>query len=202
MTFSRNVLILSVLILFITGCNPVEYVQGDENLSYMKGDKKIGLEMDYSETKVGDQDEEDFIAEKVKEKNEDEEGEGDKWKKKWNNDKRHFNSQFRTKLNEYLINAEEDVVIADKGDEDVDYKILVKVERMEPGFYGGVIHKDAELDTRLIFTKPDGSKEMTVLKLDEAESMKEFMTTRKRLSSAYSQSAIYYGSWIKGKVEE
>lgn len=178
---------------FMYGCSPVEIVSGDENLSYLD-EKKIALKFDYSKTTVGgdEQSEEAFIKEKVREKNQDESGEGDQWKKKWNNNKENvYHPAFENQFNEYLIECGYEVA---DDPSNAKYIAILEVRMIEPGFYGGVVHKNAEVETRMKVVK-NGNEDSpkTVMKDDHGVSQGEHMTTKQRLQSAYKVSSMKYG---------
>lgn len=192
--------------LLIASCGPVEFIQGTEDISYLKGEDKVAFEIKYTDTKVGDEDEDKFKKEKIEEKNEDEAGEGDDWAEKWENDKENvFNPRFKTQFNDYFLDSDADVSLANDEEEakNANYKITVHVKRMEPGFYGGVVHKSAELDTRMeIVKKGNEGSPVTVLKAFEVPSIDEHLTTKERLESAYKVSAMHYGRWFREKLSK
>lgn len=195
----------SFILLLLSGCNPVEHLKGDKTLSALEEVDEVFVEFDYSKTTVGgdEQSEEDFIAEKVKEKNEGEEGAGDEWEKQWRNDKKNvFEPNFKETLRGYLTDVGTD--ISDEAS-DADVTLVVRIDRIEPGFYGGVVEKDAELDSKMLLVEGDdkGSPK-SVLKLYDVDGPNGSFnkSTTRRLKNAYQASARFYGRYIKGKVEE
>lgn len=64
-------------------CSPISHVSGDKELGFLAGEENLDVKFVYKDMKVGDMDEDEYVKEKVREKNQDEEGEGDDWKRKW-----------------------------------------------------------------------------------------------------------------------
>lgn len=160
------------------------------------------MDITYNDTKVGDQSEKDFVKEKVKEKNEGEAGAGDKWAKKWQNDKEDvFFPSFRDKLLDYFHDIDRSITLTNKGDEKADYLIRMNVEQMETGFYAGVVSGEAILSTRMFLKKKGSSDPLTILKVEDASSG-EAITTKERLSNCYRNTAMHYGRWFRDKLEE
>ncbi|MFB6258703.1 MAG: hypothetical protein ABEH38_08420 [Flavobacteriales bacterium] len=192
----------SLTVVIFSKCGPpVEIVSGDKTLSYLDDKKKIAMKFDYSNTTVGgdEQSEKAFIKQKVKEKNEEEPGSGEEWKKKWeNNQKNVYQPAFRSQFSEYLIECDYD--LADKP-KDADYTAIVHIEMIEPGFYGGVVHKPAEIHTRMEVVK-NGKEDSpkTTMKDEHGTSTGEHMTTKDRLRNAYKNTAMKYGRHFRDQL--
>ncbi len=208
---SKNLKRLSAFLLLIpflfSTCNPVKHLQGDEKLSFLEGKEKIGIEFDYSETTVGDLEtsEDEFLEKRIKEKNEEEAGSGDEWAEQWQNDKTGtFHPDFIEKMNkwwDYKLDGTLKVV----NDPEMEERLVIKVERIEPGFYGGVVEKDAELDTKMLLIE-DGNKDSpkTILGIKELSSPSgpfDKSSTR-RLGRCYEESGHYYAQHIAKKLSK
>jgi hypothetical protein len=121
-------------------------VAGD--LSKIKDQKQFIIEYDYSSFGVGKfKSEADYVAEKVEAYNKKEAGRGDTWKENWITDRDHrFQPKFEELLNKYLDEVDVDV---DKDLSQAKYKMIVKIDFIEPGFNVGVARKPAMLDVKV-----------------------------------------------------
>ncbi len=189
------ILVLLFVPLIFQSCGSLEVIQG-EDVSYLKGEDEVAVEFTYNGTKVGEQDEEEFVQEKVEEKDD-----GEDWREEWHSNKEnYYHSTFRSQLEDYFDDTETNIDLTEDK-EDANYLIRVNVDRMETGFYGGVVSSPAVLDTRLFIQKigSDGDPK-TILKVEDATSGEE-MSSRERLKGAYRASAMHYGRWFRGEFE-
>lgn len=189
---------------FFSACNPVKHVKGDEGLTHLDGKKKVGIEFDYSQTSVGSfgTSEKEYLEKRIEEKNEEEEGSGDEWAEKWHKDKENsFHPKFLERMNEGLEELPVEVV----DDDGMDYQLVVQIDRIEPGFYGGVVQKPGIVDSKMLFVE-NGDKESpkTILSLKniESEGGSFDKSTTRRLTDVYEQSGKYYGKYIAKKLAE
>jgi len=111
---------------------------------HMKGIKRIAVEFDYSQTKVGKYTEEDYVNKKVADKNEDDPGDGDDWKRKWDAQKDNaFAPEFIQSLGVQLrgkgIEVGKDIISPDA-------KIIVYVKKIEPGYNVAISKRDAYIN--------------------------------------------------------
>lgn len=201
----RKIAPLTLIILFIPlifqSCGSVEVLSGKEELGYLNGEEDVAFEITYNDTKVGEQPEDDFIEEKVKEKNEDDEGSGDEWKEDWMENKEDvYYPTFKSQLEDYFDDADSDIDLTDEKEE-ANYILSVNVDRIETGFYGGVVSSPAVLDTRMYIKKIGSEESETVLIVEDARSV-EKMTTKNRLRNAYKNTAMHYGRWFRDKLSD
>ncbi|GIV34138.1 MAG: hypothetical protein KatS3mg031_1673 [Chitinophagales bacterium] len=119
------------------------------NLAFLKGQKNISVEFDYSNVAVGKfKAEEDYIKKKTEEYNKKEPGRGDKWKESWYNDRP---SRFEPKFLE-LFNENSDGLKAEKGGS-AEYVMVVKTTYIDPGYNVGVSKKPAYANFKVEFFK-------------------------------------------------
>lgn len=120
----------------------VKVYEGD--FKALKGEKMINVEYDYSTTSVGKFDkEQDYLDEKVKEKNEDEPGTGDSWLIKWKSDREErFEPKFEELMNEYL--GGEGIKVGKYPD--AKYTIILNTTHTEPGWNVGVMRQSAHIN--------------------------------------------------------
>ena len=139
----------------------VMLVSGD--LSFLKGQKDLNVEYDFSEFAVGDYNSEgEYKAKKIKEHNSAEAGKGDKWSASWENAKTHvYPAKFEELANAGLSKGGMKVT---QGNDAASYTLIVKTTFIEPGFNVGVMKKPAAVSFEYIFVdKKDPSKELAKL---------------------------------------
>lgn len=148
----RKVLLgLGAIAILATSCSvPIKTVQG--NYAFLKNEDQLNVEFDYSDMTVGKNlTEEEYIDERVEERNKKERGSGDEWKEGWfgARDKR-YEPKFMDQFNKNL-----DGMIAKEGNDDAQYTLIVHTTYTEPGFNIGVMKKPAEVNFEYIFVETD-----------------------------------------------
>ncbi|MCR6642304.1 MAG: hypothetical protein NVV82_25790 [Sporocytophaga sp.] len=155
---------LLILILFLCFVKTSHAQKTDEQklqeIQFLKGQSEINIIFTYDSLMVGEKTEDDYIKEKVEGKNSKNEGKGDYWLQKWNEDKqvlfpKQFIDQFNNKLKKKGLKA----VPQSKSF----YTLIVKSTRIEPGFVS-VVNKPAAVDFEFRFIETD-NPEKTILKL-------------------------------------
>jgi hypothetical protein len=115
----------------------------------LKGMTQLKLVFDYSDVGVGKfENEADYVAEKVEDRNKDEPGSGDAWKEDWYGDREgQYEPKFEELLNKYASWLEVG--------KELDAPIILHVHTkfIEPGFNVGVARKPAYIDLELFFEK-------------------------------------------------
>lgn len=124
----------------------------DGNLDFLKGQKDLKVEYDYSNMAVGKYDKEkDYTDDKVAEYNAKEKGKGDKWLVAWNNDRK---TDFQPKFEELLNKTLEDLsIVALPSKAAAKYTLTLHTTFTEPGFNVGVVRKNASINVEYIFTE-------------------------------------------------
>lgn len=122
------------------------------SLDFLKDQKFLMVQYDYSEMAVGKFDmEADYISKKVAEYNEDEPGRGDEWKEKWIGDrKENFQPKFEELMNKYL---DEEGIYLGEENEDAKYTLILKTTFTEPGYNVYVSKKYASINVEAIFVE-------------------------------------------------
>jgi hypothetical protein len=146
----KNTVLMACLSLFLVAAFTSQAQKPDVyegSFSALKGEKKINVQFTYEDMSVGKFDkEEDYLNEKVTEKNKDEAGSGDTWKQKWIDDREfRFEPKFFELFNEYGKNI--DVMANDKGDGK--YTLIINTYHTEPGFNVGVMRRPAHIHADL-----------------------------------------------------
>lgn len=173
------------------------------NLDFLKGEKIIKVEYDYSDMGVGRYDKEaDYVNQKVKDYNDDEPGRGDKWHEAWVNDRYdRFQPKFEELINKYL----EDVgVIVSATSHDAKYTMILKTTFTEPGFNVGVMRKPALINTDVIFIETDSpDNELAKIKVEKSPgnaAMGYDYDTGLRLQEAYAKCGKELGKYLTKNV--
>lgn len=124
----------------------VKVTKGD--LSFLKGETRIGVEYTYDNMKVGKKSETDYLAEKVEKYNKDEAGRGDKWKEAWVNDRStRFQPQFEELFDKYASKLGMTI------GEDGKYKMVFHTSWTEPGYNVYVSQAYAQINAEISFVE-------------------------------------------------
>ncbi|MBU2651990.1 MAG: hypothetical protein KKA81_13765 [Bacteroidetes bacterium] len=146
----KRTLIVLIAILFFAGIQ-VSQAQKlklkEGSLSFLKGQKEINIQFDYSNMSVGKfENEEDYITKKKADYNADEPGRGDRWAKDWVDDRVNvYEPQFQELMNKYLTEIGLKVVHNDQAK----YTMIFHTTFTEPGFNVGVWRGDAYIDAEI-----------------------------------------------------
>jgi hypothetical protein len=137
--------------------------QGD--LSFLKGEKSINLELTYDNMKVGKYDKEmDYVNNKKDEMNKKNPGTGDTWAKAWDDDK---GARYRDKFVELFDKECPTIPISKDGK--AKYTIIYHTTFLEPGYNIGISRKNAQHNAELtIVDASDKSKVLTKIEVDKA----------------------------------
>ena len=165
MKFSK--IIFAAALLFLSFHIPAQEVfltKGD--LSILKGETTINIELTYDKMSVGGFGKEAaYIKKRTDELNAKEPGTGDSWAIKWEDDKKTiFPEKFVlgfTKLNKMTINKE------------AKYTLIFNTKALEPGFQVGIKKQNAGVDGNVtIVETADRTKKWVVLMVQRAEDSK------------------------------
>ncbi|MEZ5198913.1 MAG: hypothetical protein R2764_21805 [Bacteroidales bacterium] len=142
--------IMCMVIIFSGAVHAQKVKLASGKLDFLKGETVIKVEYDYSDMGVGKFDKEaDYVAQKVKDYNDDEPGRGDKWQEAWVNDRAdRYQPKFEELINKYL---EEAGVVVSAGSQDAKYTMILKTTFTEPGFNVGVARKPALINAEVVF---------------------------------------------------
>ena len=152
------VAVLCTAFLFTNSAKSQKLSLKSGDLKFLKDVTQVNIEYDYSDMGVGKFDkEEDYIAEKVADYNEDEPGKGDTWRENWFEDREAtYHRKFKELVNSQF--AKRGVNIKIGAYEDAEYTLIFHTTFTEPGFNVGVMRKDALINADAIFIetgKPD-----------------------------------------------
>jgi hypothetical protein len=173
------------------------------NLNFLKGQKVIKVEYDYEDMSVGKFDnEEDYIAKRVKEYNEAEPGTGDKWREAWFNDRAdRFQPKFEELINKYLENS--DVIVSSQS-KDAKYTLILKTTLTEPGYNVGISRRPALINADVIFIETNNpDKELAKFEITKSPGSGAWgqdYDTGYRIQEAYAKCGKELGKYLSRKV--
>ena len=164
-------------------------------ISALKGVKSFTTEYDYSDMKVGKKTESKYVSEKVKDKNKEERGTGDKWKEEWfGNREARFEPKFEELFNEYHEGGK----IEDGGE----VKMLIHTTMTEPGFNVGVARRPALIFLDIEFQDASG-KTLCKVRIDKAPggAMGYDFDMAYRIQEGYAKAAKSLAKYMNKKVK-
>ncbi len=128
--------LLIVFVVALSGTNVIaqKYTEGDKTLSFLAGEKLINIEYNYDNMMVGKKTEEEYKAGKIADFNTKVPGKGEKWAKKWvENRENVYEPMFEELINKIMAKAKMDVKLGTNQTE-AKYTLYVHTTLTEPGF--------------------------------------------------------------------
>jgi hypothetical protein len=160
----RKLVVVAWIAIFSAGiglqAQKIEVKSG--SFDFLKGEKILLVQYDYSNMSVGKYDKEaDYIDQKVAEGNDAEPGKGDQWKKDWF-DKRSvaYEPSFEELFNKYM---EKKGLSCSKDNKDATYIINVHTVFTDVGYYIGVSSRPAYISAEITFTRVSSGEKMAVV---------------------------------------
>lgn len=174
----------------------VDLTKGD--LSFLKGETSINVEMTYEKMSVGDFSKEaDYIKKRVEEEDKKDPPNGDKWKTEWEQQKVNY---FGEKFTLGLIKSYEV-----KTDKSAKYTLIVNTKALEPGYQVGISKRNAGVDLTITLIetgKPE--KKLAVLYVErKPESMWRgaAFDAKSRIGDAYFVDGVAVGKFFKKNIK-
>lgn len=182
-------LILIIALFSAPFVNAQKMVLKNGSFDFIKDQKTVLVEYDYSNLGVGKFDkEDDYITKKMAEYNKDEAGKGDKWKEAWFNDRAgRYEPKFELLFNENMAARG---LKCDKAASDAKYVMVVHTTFIEPGFNVGVTRKPAYINVEIFFKEAASGKELAVLSVQNCpgrDAMGFDYDTGYRIEEAYAK---------------
>jgi hypothetical protein len=186
-----------ILLGSITGfAQEVDLTKGD--LSILKGETSINVEMTYVKMAVGDFSKEaEYIKKKIEEQNAKDPPNGDNWAAEWEQQKKsYFGEKFTLGLTKFY-----EVKI----DKSAKYTLIFNTKALEPGYQVGVSKKNAGVDgtiTLIETGKPE--KKLAVIYVErKPESMWRgaAFDAKSRIGDAYFVNGVAVGKFFKKNVK-
>lgn len=195
---------LAIILTGVVNAQKIKLLSGD--LDFLKEQSIIKVEYDYGngDMDVGKYDNEaDYIVDKIKEKNEDEPGSGDKWYEAWINDrKQRFQPRFEEFINDEL---EKYNVLFWSENEDAKYTMILKTTSTEPGFNVGVAKRPAWISVEIVFVETGNpSNEMAKFAIEKVVQKKSAggfdFEVAYRIEYAYANCGKQFGKYLVKEV--
>lgn len=174
----------------------------DGKFDALKGQEKVNVKYNYDNMSVGKfEKEEDYINEKVQEKNEDEAGTGDEWKRKWMDDREaRFEPKFEELMNEYL--QDEGMMVGRYPE--AKYTLVVHTTFTEPGFNVGVMRRPAYINVEIhLVETANMDKNLATAKVEKVpgrDAMGFDFDTGYRLQESYAKLGKTFAKYLTKKV--
>ncbi|WP_028978796.1 hypothetical protein [Sporocytophaga myxococcoides] len=167
--------------------------QKTEALQFLKDQKQITIKFDYSDLKIREFPEADFLEEKMEEKESRSEGAGERWLISWKQDKeQNFPRKFMILFNKYL--AKKGLKTSDNA---TPYTLIVKTLKIDPGWISGtIVAQPAVTDFEFYFVKTD-SPEVVLCKfrLSNVEGSADY-DAGKRMQECYAKAGKQLAKYI------
>ncbi|MFM6924380.1 MAG: hypothetical protein ACKOU7_02685, partial [Ferruginibacter sp.] len=196
-TIKFYLLLACVLFASINGfAQEVDLTKGD--LSVLKGETSINVEMTYEKMAVGDFNKEaDYIKKRIEEENKKDPPNGDNWATEWEAQKKNF---FGDK---FILGLTKQYEV--KIDKSAKYTLIFNTKALEPGYQVGVSKRNAGVDgtiTLIETGKPE--KKLAVLYVErKAETMWRgaAFDAKSRIGDAYFVDGVAVGKFIKKSIK-
>lgn len=170
-------------------------------LDFLKGQKTINVQYDYSNMGVGKyEQEEDYVTDKVNDYNKKEAGKGDEWKKNWVADRA---ERYEPKFEELMNKELEKDGIQFGNYPDAEYTLILRTTFTEPGFNVGVARKNAYTDLEAVFIPTGSSKEMAAISIENSPGrggMGYDFDTGYRIQESYAKAGKELAQFLKKKA--
>lgn len=196
-TIKAYLIVAALLVMsFSSYAQEVDITKGD--LSSLKGETTINIELTYEKMGVGDFNKEaDYIKKRIEELNSKEPGSGDKWAIEWEEQKKnYFGDKFIlgfTKQNKMTYSK------------DAKYTLIFNTKALEPGYQVGVSKRNAGVDGNVTLVETaKRDKKMAVLYVERAPETKwrgAAFDAKSRIGDAYFMNGQKVGKFIEKNIK-
>ncbi len=193
-----------VAFLLIAGATQAQKLKEiDGNPKDLKDIKEYALEFDYSDLEIPKYDsEEDFLADKMKKREEKEAGAGEKFKNSWFSDREeHYEPKFIESFNKRF---KEGVLSVSKDNEEAEYTMKVHSNKIYAGYNVGIVRHNAEIDvTFSIYETANPGNVLFSGKFYDVQgegAMGYDFNTGYRISECYAKAAKSFAAFLKKKA--
>lgn len=189
----------------ITGCAPRVATLQSGSLAFLKTERAVNVEYDYSKMSVGKfADEQAYVDERVSELEAKEAGRGEEWHRAWVDDRaRRFQPKFETLLNEMV--EQHDLSVRFGAYPEAKYTLLLKTTMTEPGWNVGIMRSPAYIDATATFVETQNRQNpaaVVMLKRSPGADAWGFdFDTGTRLQESYAKAGKELGKLIGDKLE-
>ena len=198
---TNRILLLTILLLASISLQAQKAKIYEGNFDALVGEKELVVEFTYDDLVVGKKSENDYVTEKVEEKNKEEAGTGDVWLERWVDDR---DERFEPKFIE-LFNKQ----VKEKGleitrrSETAKYKLLVWTTKMEPGFNVGIVRRNAHINVEYWLYDIATEEILAKAKMEKIQGQGgmglDFEVAR-RMEESYAKGGKSFGKFLRKKV--
>lgn len=143
-----------------------KFTEGDDNFTFLKGQKVLNLEYTYDNMLVGETPEEDYKKRKIAEYNEKQRGKGDRWAEKWvANRSAVYEPMFEELVNK-VLSKDASLYVA-KNKKDAKYTMIVHTSVTEPGFNSMVMKKNPYCNYEISWVETATGKVMAKAEMEK-----------------------------------
>ena len=191
----KIILLIAVSLSILSTANAQKIKVESGNLKFLKDVAEISVVFEYPEDiKYGKTSLNEYVEDKVKDKEKKEEGSGEEWKEKFFADRQRYNDKFILSLEKYTG----DLYVAED-DPDFEYTMIVKTTFMEPGFNIGIRRKNSAIDLVINFVKTNAPDVVIAsVKIRKAPGAAH-PDAGERMADAYYTAAQHFGKLLKKK---
>lgn len=144
---------VTALLLTTTNVNAQKFTEGDDKLTFLKGETSLNIEYDYKNMMVGKITEEDYKKDKIEDFNKKQPGKGERWAEKWVASRESvYEPMFEELINKILFKGKTNMV-AGKKQAAAKYTLVVRTVMMEPGFNAVVMKVDPSCNYEFEFVE-------------------------------------------------
>lgn len=189
----KIILLIAVSISIITASNAQKIKVESGDLSFLKGISEINVVFEYPEDmKFGKTTLQQYVDEKVKEREAKEEGSGEIWKNKFYADRDRYNQRFTETIEKYSKNLS-----VAEANSDLKYTMIVKTIFTEPGFQFGFQSKSAIVDLEIKFVETNAPDNIiATIKMTKATGAAH-PDSGERVAAAYANAGAVFGKYLK-----
>jgi len=154
----KNVFLLLVTLVFAVTLNAQKVKLVEGKLGFLKDQSELKVEFTYNNMKIGKTTSQDYVNDKVSDKNKDEAGAGDEWLLKWQNDlDTTFPSHF---IKHFNVMISKDNVKLSRDNDEANYILVVNTNFIEPGYNVGISSKRASANMEVNIVSKDNPDEV------------------------------------------
>lgn len=191
----KIILLIAVFLGIVTATQAQKIIVESGDLSFLKGVTEISVVFVYlDDMKYGKKTLQEYVDEKVNEKELKEEGSGEKWKSNFFADRERFNEKFIHTLGKYSKS-----LFVAEANSDFKYTMTVKTTFTEPGFQFGFQSKGSTIDLEISFIETNAPDNVIAkVKMNKASGAAH-PDFGERVANAYSTAGGVLGKYLQKK---
>lgn len=171
----------------------------DGDLAVLTNEKKVNIEFDYKDMKVGKMSEAEYVKKKKDDYNKKEAGKGDKWAETWEEDRTtRFEPRFIQSFNQFSGGMTGGPL------PDAKYTLIIKTVFTEPGFNIAVMRENAKINAEVLLVETTNKAKVlakiTIEKAPGGAWLDNDFDTGQRISEAYNNAGMSLAGFIRSKA--